>query len=62
MLLETVQYCVMLKFSCELLLGGSEYDLMLCYTTVWYQVSEATQAFLPACFAVDSSESHPLTS
>lgn len=57
MLLDTVQYCVMLKFSCELLLGGSEYGLSS-YTNVCYQVQEATQPFLPACFAVDSSESH----
>lgn len=42
----------------ELLLGGSEDDLMLlhnCLPTVWYQVSEAAQA-------VDSSESHTSTS
>lgn len=55
----------MLKLSCELLLGVSEDDLMLlhnCLPAVWYQVSEAKQAFLAACFAVDSREHHTLTS
>lgn len=55
----------MLELFYELLLGGSEDDFMLlhnCLPAVWYQVSEATQAFLAACFAVDSSESHTLTS
>lgn len=62
---NTVQYYFILELFYELLLGGSEDDLMLlhsCLPTVWYQVSEATQAFLAACFAVDSSESHTLTS
>lgn len=55
----------MLELFYELLLGGSEDDLMLlhnCLPAVWYQVSETTEAFLAACFAVDSSESHTLTS